>query len=68
MFKTIEKALGIWITFIIFIPTLSWVIMLTIMMALQIRVELLCLNNGFAIWLSSLVTAYGFYLYKLTKD
>jgi hypothetical protein len=64
----IEKVLRIWITFIICIPILSWVVMLMIMMALQIHVELLCLNNGFAIWLSSLVTAYGFYLYKLTKD
>ena len=63
----IESILLKWITFLVYIPILSWVIMLFTLMVLEIHVESLCLNNGFGIWLSSLLTAYGFFLFKLMR-
>jgi len=56
-----------WIPFLVYIPILSWVIMLFTLMVLGTHVESLCLNNGFGIWLSSLLTAYGFFLFKLMR-
>jgi len=64
---TIVNTLLKWIFFLVYIPILSWVIMLFTLMVLEIHLESLCLNNGFGIWLSSLITAYGFFLFKLMR-
>ena len=63
----IESILLKWITFLVYIPILSWVIMLFTLMILGTYVESLCLNNGFGIWLSSLLTAYVLCLFKLMR-
>jgi len=67
MILKIESILLKWIIFIVYIPILSWIIMLFTLMVLETHVESLCLNNGFGIWLSSLLTAYGFFLFKLMR-
>ena len=64
----LDKVLKTWITFILYIPILSWAVSVVVMMAVATHVESLCFNNGFSIWLSSLVTAYGFFLYKLMRN
>ena len=56
-----------WTPFLIFIPILSWVIMLVTVLILTTHVEELGFTNSFGIWLSSVITAYVLCLFKLMR-
>jgi len=63
----IQSTLLKWIPFLIFIPILSWVIMLVTVLILTTHVEELGFTNSFGIWLSSVITAYVLCLFKLMR-
>jgi hypothetical protein len=63
----IESILLKWISFIVFIPLLSWGIMWLIVLILTTHMEELDFTNSFGIWLSSVVTAYVLCLFKLMR-
>ena len=56
-----------WILILALVPLVSWIIMLFVTFILKIHTEDLCFHSGFGIWLSSLLTAYGFFLYNLMR-
>jgi hypothetical protein len=63
----IESILLKWIPFLIFIPLLSWGIMLVTVLILTTHMEELSFINNFGIWVSSVITAYVLCLFKLMK-
>jgi hypothetical protein len=66
-FKLIVSTLLKWMPFLIFIPILSWVIMLLTVLILKTHMEDLGFTNSFGLWLSSVITAYVLCLFKILR-
>jgi hypothetical protein len=54
-----------WIPLLIVIPLISWGVMFGTLLFIDGTFEEVCFHNGFGMWLASLITAYGFYLYRI---
>ena len=54
-----------WIPLLIVIPLISWGVMFGTLLFIDGTFEEACFHNGFGMWLASLITAYGFYLYRI---
>jgi len=52
------------IPLLVFIPVISWVIMIFVSHFVDDAFSETCIHSGFGMWLSSLLTAYAFCLYR----
>jgi hypothetical protein len=68
MLSSTVSILAEWILLLVCIPILSWIIMIVTVLIVKHHVETLPYTNSFSIWLSSLITAYGFCLYNLLRN
>jgi hypothetical protein len=68
IYSLIVSTLARWIPLLVFIPILSWMVMMVTVLIVKHYIEDLPYSNGFSMWLCSLITAYVFCLYNFMRS